>query len=555
MKKGQFCNMNTEIMNLDCLLIYTPKMDNFYNLYGDHIFGMYMPIGLLAIAEFLHRNGYKTRILHLGIEKIANPYFSLQKYLKTINVKIIGLSLHWHFQSYDAIQIVREIKLLKPDIFIVLGGFTASYFYEEIINNFDSVDAIIRGDGEIPLLQLMKEIFKEKRNFYTIPNLTWRNGNKIIINKMDYSTQSENLEDLNFTNLEVLNNYFLYIQYSRIPWFWIKGFKENFNLALSKLRIFPLLITMGCPVTCSFCGGSKFSQKIISGRTGIAIRSVDKVIESMVAVKKYGYDAILINYFPFNESRSYFTKWFDGVKSKNINIDCIVECWDLPPDWFIQLFKSTFLNSVESLIVISPDTGSERIRKLNKGFYFSNTQLYATLEYAESLKVSVELCFAIGTPFETLEDIKITNIFQDSLKKRFKDIKIRTAFIELDPACQMYIDPQQYGIIKTRDSFADYLKSHSDDKSNSFSSSYLGYFKKGCYSIRRAGKLNADYCKELQAIKCNNFCVLNSISLESKLDKIIPKNMLRLLSRLFCHLIGFYWRLNLHKNIPLKFKG
>ncbi len=533
--------MTAEIVNLDCLLIYTPKMNGFYNLYGEHIFGMYMPIGLFAIADLLQRNGYKTKIIHVGIEKIKDPFFSFQEYLKTINVKIIGLSLHWHHQSCDTLQIVKEIKLLRPDIFIVLGGFTASYFHEEIINSFDTVDAVIRGDGEIPLLRLTEEISKEKRNFYPIPNLTWRSGNKIMINKIEYIAQSENLQDMSFTNLELLNNYLLYIRYSRIPWFWIKGFKENFNLAISKLRIFPLLITIGCPVTCSFCGGSKFSQKIISGRTDIAIRSVDKVIESIVTVKKYGYDAILINYFPFKESRSYFTKLFDEVKSKNMNIDCIVECWDLPPNWFIQLFKSTFLNSVESLIVISPDSGSERIRKLNKGFYFSNTQLYATLEYAESLKVSVELCFSLGIPFETLEDINVTKIFQDGLRGRFKDIKIRTSFIELDPACHMYIAPQKYGITIIRNSFTDYLQRHSGKKSIIFSAPCQGYFNKDYCNGRGKGELNNDYYKNLQAVKCNNFCILNSIFLEYKFNKIIHKDILRLMSRLLCNIINFYW--------------
>ena len=39
-------------------------------------------------------------------------------------------------------------------MFIFLGGFTASLFAEEIMLNYPQIDAIIRGDAEVPIVKL-----------------------------------------------------------------------------------------------------------------------------------------------------------------------------------------------------------------------------------------------------------------------------------------------------------------------------------------------------------------------------------------------------------------
>ena len=44
-------------------------------------------------------------------------------------------------------EMVKKVKAVSPSTFIVLGGYTASFFHEEIMKNFDAVDGIIRGEG------------------------------------------------------------------------------------------------------------------------------------------------------------------------------------------------------------------------------------------------------------------------------------------------------------------------------------------------------------------------------------------------------------------------
>ncbi len=530
-------------MKLDCLLIHTPKLNDFYPIVGETIFGMYIAQGLFAIADFVSRKGYKVKIIHLGIEKICDANFSIGHYLLENRPKIVGISLHWHFQSFDAIKLAQEIKIFDPDIFIVLGGFTAAFFYEEIMREYKFIDAVIRGDGEIPLLRLIDK-FNRGNNFCDVGNLTWRNGKEIVSNEVTYIARQQDLDKLVFTNLELLEKYQLYIKYSRGVFFWSKNLsiKNNLTLLGNGQKIFPLPISRGCSVSCSYCGGGKISQQIVNNRFQMDLRSIAAVLESIKAVKKYGYDALLVQHFPIKEEKSYFERLFDTIRAEDIDINCLLECWALPTKNEINKFKETFKDNFKSSISFSPESGSEKIRKLNKGYYFSNKELIETVKYCIDLKISVEIFFSFGLPFETLDDIKLTKFFQEELKKEFKGkITLRTDTIEIDPGSRMYINPEQYRIKKDRYSFRDFLRANSRQDGLEFFR--LGYYGRDLFINKLANAKIVD--KQVQRIKCQYFCGLaNFISCRFiKGNGNITREIVGFFSNFCCNLISIYWRL------------
>jgi len=54
------------------LLLHVPKFNNFYRPVGDFMWLNYMPMGLLAIADFLDRHGFEVEVVHLGVEWVEN---------------------------------------------------------------------------------------------------------------------------------------------------------------------------------------------------------------------------------------------------------------------------------------------------------------------------------------------------------------------------------------------------------------------------------------------------------------------------------------------------
>lgn len=535
---------NNSKADLDCLLVFVPKFKNFYKPIGEHMFTVLLPMGLMSIADFAHKNGYRVQILHLGLEKINNPRFSLKQYLAKVNPKVIGLSLHWHYQCYDTMETAREIKQYNPNIFIVLGGLTASYFHEEILREFSFIDGVIRGDGEMPFLKLLEEVSTGDRNLSNVPNLTWIEQKTVRVNEITYVAQQEDLDSFNFTNFNLLKNYQLYIKMQDMRGGrWLKGINKKILNKFSSSAYFPLLIHKGCYFNCSYCGGSKASQKIIGGRDNISIRSIEKVVETIKEANEYGYKEIYISYLPFSNHPDYFAQLFEAIKKEQIGMNYFLECWTLPPRGIIQAFKDICNNGSKLYIGISAETGSEEIRRFNKGFYYDNNQLIGTLSLINSLKIPVILYFSVGLPGESIEDIKITLNFQKFLRRRFNNIlSISTVNPVMEPASPMYFNPKRYKIVKTRSCFKDFVLSSEDTNRLGFLTPRLGYFNQDFYPPVRTGLLSREdsFRNYLQKTICRNSCRLSDFIISDflKTDTILLKTLISITSKNICNMIS-----------------
>ncbi len=200
----------------DCVFIHTPKFNHYFHPLNRVGFVNIIAAGLFSMADILTKNGYNVRIFHLGVEKLINPGIKFEEFFKTIKGKVYGLSLQWHYQIYDVIETARIIRKTDPDAFIVLGGITASYFCDEIIERFDFIDAIVKGEGEIPILKLVKEVVEKRYSLSVVPNLVYRKDGRIFHNEQTYIASNEELSNLSFTNFSYLEHSDVY---SRIQFF------------------------------------------------------------------------------------------------------------------------------------------------------------------------------------------------------------------------------------------------------------------------------------------------------------------------------------------------
>jgi len=114
------------------------------------------------------------------VEWIEDHNFSIIEYIREKNPRILAIDLHWHHQSYDVIEVVKKVKAAFPSIYVLLGGFTASFFHEEIMRNFDGVDGVIRGEAEVPILELADTLQKGREDLFSVPNLTWRRKGEFL---------------------------------------------------------------------------------------------------------------------------------------------------------------------------------------------------------------------------------------------------------------------------------------------------------------------------------------------------------------------------------------
>jgi|SRR5579875_560422 len=248
------------------LLLHVPKFNNYYKLFGRFSFINLPPVGLLGLADFLRKNGYSAKIVHLGVEKHNHGKIDLGKIIAEDEPAIVGMDLHWHFQTFDVIETAKKIKQLCPDVTIVLGGFTASLFAEEILRTFDCIDFVVRGDAEIPLRDLIGE-FHSGKAYHNVPNLAFREGGTIRTNPISYLGDQKILDSLRYTDFTLMKDYPTFVDsFSR--YVHLDSLSENLQMLLMEGRkMFPVFLGRGCVYNCSFCGGRGVHRKIsITGR-------------------------------------------------------------------------------------------------------------------------------------------------------------------------------------------------------------------------------------------------------------------------------------------------
>jgi hypothetical protein len=159
---------------MDCLFLHIPKLRNYYRPIDQFTWINFLPMGLLGLADLLERHQVSAQIVHMGVEWIENRNFSILDYIEEKKPKVVAMDLHWHHQSFDVMEIAKKVKSTFPSIRLLLGGFTASFFHEEIMRNFDAIDGVIRGEGEAPLLEYVQAIVQGGEDLFSVPNLTWR---------------------------------------------------------------------------------------------------------------------------------------------------------------------------------------------------------------------------------------------------------------------------------------------------------------------------------------------------------------------------------------------
>ena len=525
-------------MGLDCLLIHTSNFKNFDACLGNCTTGMIISSGLFSIADYLHGKGLKVSILHLGIEKILNPKFSLKNFIKVANPKIIGFSMHWHLQVSSVIEVSSILKKYYPDIFIILGGITASFFHEEIMNKFSAIDGVIRGDGEEPLALLIKAVLEKKVDLSDIPNLTWRNNTGTVINKISYQISQKELHAFNYTNFNLLKNKSFYIQCSSLSANWFNNLGVAINMRIANHRkTFYVPINKGCPVSCSYCGGRNKTNH--DGQNEyFMFRSVESVFSSIKSAHEAGFVTVEICFLPIPESK-YYHRLFLMVKSSGININCVLECYALPDKELLDLFATSFRSSDKNLIYISPESFDEHVRSKNKGFMFSNEDLLSFLSHADKLCIPTVLFFSLGLPFEGPAFSEQFLHFKKYIYSNFKNVSFAALPIEIVPGSPMYNDPQKYNLIKTKYSLSDFL-------ANECVSSRLPKYSRGFYKEMGVPLLETTDEKlkyfedSINKMRCRYCCTFENCLSKIFIFKLLKKNFLfGLFSIIACKLFRF----------------
>ena len=440
---------NTRTEKLDLLFLHVPKFNNFYDPIGHFLLGNLLPMGLFALADEIDRAGFRTRIHHLGVDFLFSRDFSLAGLIARSRPQLIGLDLHWHYQTHDVLDIARRIKQANPDTPIVLGGYTASIYAEAILKEHLAVDFIIRGEAEEPLLQLLKTLNNGSR-LETVANLSFRNNGSIRKNPITYVATSRDLNHFDFARFDLLDKAHLYFR--RAPHIvWLRSFPKRFNFTFftpGKMGGYIVPVARGCPVDCANCGGGKTPAASLMKRRNVSMRSVKVVANELEKVQRSGIEDLYFAFDPYPDS-NYYGRLFRVIRKRGLFFRAVFETFKLPTRELITEFKKTFDHGGKKdlCFLISPETGDEAHRKRNRGYFYTNTELLETLDTLEKANVPFQISYSLGLPGESLETLTATRRLWCIIKRRYRNLVTQTAtIIDADPLSPMEKDPDRYEI-------------------------------------------------------------------------------------------------------------
>lgn len=396
-----------------------------------------VPFGMVSIAEYLDRNGYKVIIDNLGHRMIVDKDFDVERHIRGISAKIFAIGLQWSVHSQGAMEIAKLCKTIHPNSLVILGGLTATRFHTEIVSKFRFIDAVIRGEAERPLLEFVKAFDNGKISKET-PSLTYRNDSGRVI-ETPLMKPSADLDDFNFTRLDLLEP-----RASAFP---------------SGFRHWKIPVCRGCTYNCAGCGGSAYSYRTYFGMEKLSLRSPEKIVEDMKSVLDQGVRFIGLSQDPRMGGRDYWQDLVTAISIENLDVERLAIDLHSPADEEFVKALSTIGKRI--VLTISPESGAYNVRKQH-GRGYSDEAYLNTAKYAHKYGIPISFFFMVGLAKETRETFKETQKMWEQLcildqkarlEGRFRDLEehfriggpTMSQMILLDPGSLAFDFPEKYG--------------------------------------------------------------------------------------------------------------
>ncbi len=426
----------------DVVLLHPPSVYDFREetiLYGPvsdlvpstTVFEMY-PVGLTTIAEYLERHGYQTRILNLAVRMLREPRFDPQKTLAKLNPKAFGIDLHWLPHAQGGLEVARIIKKYHPDTPVIFGGFSATYFDEELCS-YPQVDYVVKGDStEGPVLELMNRI-TQGGEMHKVPNLTWKDSSgRVRSNPITYSPHnlSHLLMDYSYVVRSVVRDRDMA---SYIP------FRNWLDYPITAA-----IMVRGCTHNCVTCGGSAYTFRRTFNRACPAYRSPHDSAKDIKSISNFSRGPIIIIGDIRQPGMDYAHQLLKALRGNRNPF--ILEFFEPASQEFVQEIASSIPDFVLEMSLESHDP---KVRRAF-GKTYTNEDMEATMAYALDAGCRrLDVFFMIGLPHQTPASVEATVDYCEHLLKRFPGGRL-FPFISplapfLDPGSMAFDEPDRHG--------------------------------------------------------------------------------------------------------------
>lgn len=419
----------------DVVLIHPPSVFDFREraiFYGpvsdvipsSPVFEMY-PIGFLTLAAWLRRHGYRVRIVNLALLMMRSRRFDPERFLRRLRPKLFGIDLHWLPHAHGGPAVAALLKRIHPEIPIVFGGISATYFHRELIED-PAVDFVLRGAVTEPsLLALVREL-EGARRFESVPGLTWKDGSGVRVN--DDPQTPPSLDDYGFDLGMMVSSVIRHLDFwTNVPFhtWWRHPITAVFTVR-------------GCARGCVTCGASHAAFRRFMPAHFPMLRSPERIAEQVRELAQMTRAPIFFVGDLRDGGEPYVREVLAALARTPVTNRIVFEFFD-PPD--TQLVAAIDASVRHWGAELSPESHDEAVRgRLGKA-RFTNARMEASIEALLASRCeSLDLFFMLGLPGQTYGGVLATVEYVERLFTRF-DRRLSAFLTPMGP----FIDPGSEG--------------------------------------------------------------------------------------------------------------
>lgn len=377
--------------------------------------------GILYLASYLRRHGLEAYVrLTDPDDDDAQLFRSLEQLLTFVKPRVLGLSFKWFHHVARCLRIAAMVKQLDPEVEVVVGGNSASFYWEELLR-FDAIDAVVLGDGEVPFLSVC-------RGDEVQPNVVRRG---MARPQMTY-VQGTDSEDVYYSHFDQL-------------------FLSGLDLASFSGWVAP---GKGCGENCLYCSGTRGLQKATFGRAKPFLRPEASVQRDHREIASRTWQ---LRYDFAGSTAAFLDASWTGVDLSRHAVTYFL--WGVPPKDLAATLSRTF-ERIYMVVDVGCFSESQRLETLRRGLLKpcpTDRELFAFVEAARAFpNLELEISGIAGLPFASQKTLKQ----EAELVQQLLSLGCMIGYqrLESQPGALVTEHPERFGMISEARTFDDFVR-------------------------------------------------------------------------------------------------
>jgi hypothetical protein len=338
-----------------------------------------LPLGVLTLASIVRDCGFELHFIDLNdlLWEFHGKKHNLSEFcnfaaarIEERRLEVLGFgSICSSFPL--TLRIASACRQADDNVFIVLGGPQASVVDRAVLEAFEAVDAVVRGEAEHSFPRLLDAIAHKRTSLFDgIPGITYRRQDHIV-----QTAQAQTVTDIDLLPFPAY---------------------DLFPLVESATTL-PVELGRGCPYACTFCSTNDFFRR------RFRLRSPQQTLRQMEQLHNaYGVRHFELVHDMFTVDRKRVVEFCETVAPASFSWNCSARTDRIDPDLLDLMQEAGCCGVFYGIETGSPDLHKTIRKRLDLD------EAKRAVRQTSDRGITAITSLIVGFPTETAQDVQLT---------------------------------------------------------------------------------------------------------------------------------------------------